>query len=98
MMKTFSLRFKSEGQGPPDGVLAGHILNLTKKRGRSGPAVKKRIERSDAHTTKVSCHRRLHHGCSTSSRAGPKQGPGCPQHPQGCDWSAYADRLCRPVL
>src|ERR1700733_7074638 len=75
----------------PDGVIASHILNLIKKRPRSGPALKKRIERSDAHTTKLSCHRSLHHGCSRSLRAGPKQGPGCPHHPQGGDRSAYAD-------
>src|ERR1700721_3765277 len=69
-----------EDKGRPDGIIAGHILNLTQKRGRSGPAVEKRIERSDAPTTKVSCHRSLHHGCGPSSRAGPKQGRGWPQH------------------
>src|SRR5580658_76117 len=46
MMKTFLVAAANlVDEGRRDGVNFGHILNLANKRGRSAPAVRKRIER-----------------------------------------------------
>src|SRR5579864_2739951 len=98
MMKILLLRFKSEAQETHQMESSVVIFLTHKKRGRSLGQNKEENRHIHAHTTQVSRHRCLHYGSSASSLVGPKQGPGCPKHPQRCHWPAYADRLSRPVL